>query len=88
LAPLLAEAGFANPVVDVDRVPVSYSSLDRLVADLRAMGATNLLTARPRLVGKSARAAAFDAFAQAADGERTVETFEILHFVGWATNNG
>lgn len=83
VAPLLSDAGFVNPVVDVDRVPVSYASLDRLVADLRSMGASNVLTARPRFIGKAARAAAIDAFAAAGDGDRTVETFEILHFAAW-----
>jgi len=83
LAPLLAEAGFMNPVVDVDRVPVSYRSFDRLVCDMRAMAATNVLTARPRFMGKAARLAATSAFRAAGDGTRTVETFEILHFAAW-----
>ena len=83
LAPLLSSAGFVNPVVDVDRVTVTYPSLDRLVADLRAMGATNILNARPRFVGKAAREAAIEVFADAGDGMRTAETFEILHFAGW-----
>jgi NADH dehydrogenase [ubiquinone] 1 alpha subcomplex assembly factor 5 len=83
LAPLLSDAGFIDPVVDVDRVSASYASLDRLVADLRAMGATNILTARPSFIGKAARHAAIEAFAAAGDGERTVETFEILHFAAW-----
>ena len=47
LAPLLEQAGFVRPVVDVDRVQVSYASLATLVGDLRAMGATNILAARP-----------------------------------------
>jgi hypothetical protein len=86
LAPLLANAGFVHPVVDVDRVPVSYRSFERLIADLRAMAATNVLTARPRFVSKSARAAAAGAFAAAGDGTRTTETFEILHFAAWTTD--
>lgn len=83
LAPLLSDAGFSDPVVDVDRAPVSYRSLDRLVADLRAMGATNLLVGRPRFVGKAAHAAAIRAFAESGDGSRTVETVEIIHFAAW-----
>jgi NADH dehydrogenase [ubiquinone] 1 alpha subcomplex assembly factor 5 len=62
---------------------VSYASLERLVADLRAMGATNILSARPRLIGRAGRAAAIGAFANAGDGARTVETFELLHFAAW-----
>jgi NADH dehydrogenase [ubiquinone] 1 alpha subcomplex assembly factor 5 len=80
LAPLLAGAGFIDTVVDVDRVSVSYPSLERLVGDLRAMGATNMLSERPRFIGRAARTAATEAFARAGDGSRTVETFEILHY--------
>jgi SAM-dependent methyltransferase len=83
LAPLLEQAGFVRPVVDVDRVQVSYPSLARLVGDLRRMAATNLLRARPGFVGRAARAAAERAFTGAGDGERTVELFELLHFAGW-----
>jgi hypothetical protein len=83
LAPLVENAGFVNPVVDVDRVAVSYRSLERLVDDLRRMGATNILTARPRFVGRNARSSAIEAFVAAGDGERNVETFEIVHFAAW-----
>jgi hypothetical protein len=84
LAPLLSQAGFVMPVVDVDRVPVSYPSLQRLVADLRRMGATNILGARSRAgLSKQAFAGALHGFAAAGDGARTVETFEILHFAAW-----
>lgn len=88
LAPLLEQAGFARPVVDIDRASVSYPSLDRLVTDLRAMAATNLLTARPRFMSKAARAAASGAFSRAGDSGRTVETFEILHFAAWTAQQG
>lgn len=82
LAPLLGAAGFAMPVVDVDRVRVSYGSLDRLVADLRAMGATNILNHRSRRpLSRTARQAARQAFL--AEGTPAVELFEILHFAAW-----
>ena len=84
LAALLAAAGFAMPVVDVDRVRVSYETLDHLVADLRRMGATNILSQRPRRpLSRPALDAARSAFGAGQDGGRTVETFEILHFAGW-----
>jgi NADH dehydrogenase [ubiquinone] 1 alpha subcomplex assembly factor 5 len=83
LAPLIAEAGFIHPVVDVDRVSVAYRSFDRLVCDLRAMAGTNILCARPVFLGRAARASAMRAFAEAGDGSRTIETFEILHFAAW-----
>ena len=84
LAPLLADAGFVRPVVDVDRVNVRYSDLSGLVADLRAMGATNVLVERPRRgLSRRALAAVIAEFASAGDGQRTTETFEILHFAAW-----
>jgi SAM-dependent methyltransferase len=84
LAPLLAACGFVMPVVDVDRVEVSYESLDGLVSDLRRMGATNILFSRSRApILRAARAAAKAAFQSAGDGSRTIETFEILHFAAW-----
>jgi hypothetical protein len=72
------------PVVDVDRVQVSYESLTRLVDDLRRMGATNILSARSRRpLVKAERIAAIEAFASAQQDGRTTETFEILHFAAW-----
>jgi hypothetical protein len=84
LAALLGAAGFVNPVVDVDRVQVSYESFSRLVGDLRAMGATNILAQRSRTpLSRTATQAAADAFASVGQDGRTVETFEILHFAAW-----
>jgi NADH dehydrogenase [ubiquinone] 1 alpha subcomplex assembly factor 5 len=83
LAPLLGDAGFVDPVVDLDRVTVAYDSLGRLVTDLRQMGATNILRARPLFIGRTARQVAIDTFRSAAADQRTVETFEILHFAAW-----
>jgi SAM-dependent methyltransferase len=77
---LLVRAGFALPVVDRDVVEVRYGSLDKLVADLRAMGATNSLALRSRRpltrIGLAAAAADF--------GTGAVERFEILYLSGWA----
>jgi hypothetical protein len=88
LSPLLSAADFVNVVVDVDRVDVSYSSLGRLVADLRAMGATNVLRSRAPPLTRAQTQAATRAFADAGDGQRTTETFEILHFAAWTPANG
>ena len=80
---LLTRAGFALPVVDTQPVDVRFSALMDLVGDLRAMGSTNILTARSRRpLGRHALAAAIADFE---DGEgKTTERFEILHLLGWA----
>ena len=89
LAPLLSAAGFVDPVVDIDRVPVSYASIGRLVSDLRRMGATNVLAARSQYsLTRRAYQAAAQSFAAAGEGERTVEIFEILHFAAWSPAPG
>jgi SAM-dependent methyltransferase len=84
LAGLLGDAGFAMPVVDVDRVALRYRSLGALVRDLRAMGATNLLNARVPGRGKTWAARAAASFAgQGSDG-LTEERIDLLHFIGWS----
>lgn len=88
LAPLLAEAGFVRPVVDIDRAEVTYRSLSRLVGDLRAMGVTNVLRARAAPLSRQSREAAIHAFAAAGEGRRTRESFELLHFAGWTAKQG
>lgn len=89
VAPLLTASGFVDPVVDIDRVDVSYVSFERLVEDLRAMGATNILSSRSRRpLSRMARAAAAAAFESAARDGRTTETFEVIHFAAWAPPGG
>ena len=49
----LVNAGFADPVLDVDRLSISYDSVEKLFADLTAMGGRNSLQQRNHsLVGK------------------------------------
>ena len=84
LAQLLAAARFNMPVVDVDRVRLRYTDLDRLVRDLRSMAATSVLAVRSPPMTKSELDGARRAFRSLGDGNRTDETVEILHFLGWA----
>lgn len=83
---LLTRAGFALPVADTHSLDVRFQDLFTLVRDLRAIGATNALTARSRKpigrFGLAAAAAEFGSHAEA-DG-RIRERFEILHLLGWA----
>ena len=84
LSSLLTGAGFAMPVVDVDRVEVTYASFRDLVRDLRAMGATNILSARSRRpLSRAAVAAAERHFESEAREGRSAERFELLHFAAW-----
>jgi SAM-dependent methyltransferase len=84
---LLQRAGFALPVTDVDRIVVRYDSAFALMADLRRMGATNILVERRRMPTRRAtllRMAEIygERFADA-DG-RARATFEVIWLSGWA----
>ncbi|MGQ0675985.1 MAG: methyltransferase domain-containing protein [Rhodospirillales bacterium] len=86
-AALLQRAGFALPVADADVINVTYDNAFGLMRDLRGMGESNAVEARPRR--PLARAALFTAgelyarrFAQA-DG-RVRARFQIVYLTGWA----
>lgn len=83
LARLLQAAGFAMPVVDIDRVRIGYSSIAALIRDLRAMGATSVLAQRAPAFSKSEFQAVSGEFMQLGVDGRTEETAEILHFLAW-----
>ena len=86
LIDLLKRTGFSMPVVDSDRVEVSYEHPLRLLADLRAMGEGNVLIDRPRMGLNRAilQRMAELYFARFADAEgRVTATFEIITLSGW-----
>jgi hypothetical protein len=74
-------------VTDLDRVTVRYSNLTRLIADLRAMGATNILTERRRTPLRRAtlaRTAELYAARFADQDGRLRATFDLLSVSAWA----
>ena len=87
---LLQRAGFALPVTDVDRVVVRYDSAFALMADLRRMGATNVLVERRRTPTRRATLARMaqlygERFADV-DG-RIRATFDVIWLSGWAPHD-
>lgn len=44
----LVKAGFREPVMDVEKLTITYAEVSKLVTDLRAVAATNFLRARRR----------------------------------------
>lgn len=86
-AMLLGRTVLALPVVDMDRVSVSYGKLQSLVSDLRDLGLSNVLAARDtrpltRNWLKELKESYTAHFARA-DGKLTA-TFEIVWMTGWA----
>jgi SAM-dependent methyltransferase len=90
LGSLLQRAGFALPVTDLDRVTVRYPNLARLITDLRAMGATNILTERRRTPPRRAtiaRTADLYAARFADPDGRLRATFDLLSISAWAPHH-
>lgn len=80
---LLQRAGWKDPVVDTHTLTVRYSTLDRLIADLRDQGLGNALARPAAPLGKAALERARVAFAAKADADgKTPETFEIVTLTG------
>lgn len=84
---LLQRAGLALPVTDVDRVVVRYDSAFALMADLRRMGATNVLIERRRTPTRRTTmlrmAQIYGERFSDADG-RIRATFDVIWLSGWA----
>ena len=90
LIDLLKRTGFNMPVVDSDRVTVTYEHPLRLMADLRMMGESNILLHRPRkglnrAILEKASALYFERHADA-EG-RIAATFEIITLSGWKAHD-
>jgi SAM-dependent methyltransferase len=84
---LLQRAGFGQPVADVDAITVRYEHPLKLLADLRGMGETNVLTQRRRrFLKRRVLARAFDIYTERYRGSdgRVPATFEILYLTGWS----
>jgi SAM-dependent methyltransferase len=87
---LLQRAGFALPVTDIDTVTVRYDDLFALLADLRAMGETNILKERLRHPTRRSlflRTAELYAKRHADADGRIRATFETIWISGWAAHS-
>jgi malonyl-CoA O-methyltransferase len=76
LGDLAVRAGLEEPVLDVDRIRVSYTELSHAIRDLRACGATNTAAGRRRgLTGRGR----WHRFAEALWEERQTGGAQRLH---------
>jgi malonyl-CoA O-methyltransferase len=84
LGDALMRAGFAEPVLDVERYTLTYADARGLMRDLKAIGAHNATAGRARgLTGKSTLArmlAAYEGFRR--DG-RLPATYEVVFAQAW-----
>jgi hypothetical protein len=91
LGALLQRAGFVMPVADVLARRVTYADPLRLMADLRAMGETNVLADRSRRFLRrdvlASACAHYAAMAGQGDG-RVTARFDLVTLTGWSPGPG
>ncbi|MDR2838723.1 MAG: methyltransferase domain-containing protein [Azonexus sp.] len=84
LGDMLLACGFADPVMDMEVLTLTYDSLDRLFADLRAAGSTCAMTARRHgLSGRQSWQAARAAYEAMRQNGKLPATFEVVYGHAW-----
>ncbi len=69
LGDMLVDAGFATPVMDMEMLTLTYDTVDKMLADVRALGGNPLATRAPGLATRGAYAA----LCQGLEGGRNAE---------------
>lgn len=82
----LLRAGFADPVMDVERIRLTYTDFAALAQELKLLGARNLTHGRPSgLTGKDRFARLRAAYEQFRDSQgRLPASFEVIYGHAWA----
>jgi malonyl-CoA O-methyltransferase len=81
----LQRAGFAEPVLDVDRHVHHYPDVDALMAGLKAIGAHNVNAGRPRgLTGRHRLERMRQAYERMRGPAGLPATWQVVYAVAWA----
>lgn len=81
---LLVKTGFATPVMDMEKIVLTYADVDGLMADLRATGSGNAMNARRRgLTGRSQWQGMRAAYEARRTHGRLPATFEVVYGHAW-----
>ncbi len=81
---MLVAAGFADPVMQMDMMTLTYDDAGAMLRDLKAIGATNAAQARPRaLMGRRRWQRALAALDAARRDGQIAATFEVIYGHAW-----
>ena len=84
LGDMLVAAGFAEPVMDMERVTMVYADGEALLADLRASGQTCALSGRARgLAGRRFLAALREKLAAQSKAGKLAVSYEVVYGHAW-----
>lgn len=85
----IARSGLAEPVLDADRIELTYPDTLALMRDLKAIGAHNVNAGRPRTLLGAARlrrmTEAYEAFRR---GRVLPATYEVIYGASWGAAGG
>ena len=82
----LMRAGLTEPVLDVERVTLTYSDVFALMRDLKTIGAHNVTAGRPRGLTSRARLERMEVAYESARREgRIPATYEVVYGAAWGT---
>ena len=85
LGDILVNSGYAAPVMDVERIVLTYGNVDDLMRDLKRIGARNATSGRPRgLTGKARMQAMREAYEKFRCDELLPATYEVVYGHAWA----
>lgn len=81
---MLVHAGFADPVMDMEFLTLTYADVRALMRDLKSIGAHNVNTGRPQGMGSRAMLAAVERnYEQWRCDARLPATFEVIYGHAW-----
>lgn len=85
LGDALVRAGFAEPVMDIEHLTLTYDRVDGLLRDLKALGAHNVTAGRPRgLTGRARLERLERAYEKWRRDDRLPATWEVVYGTAWA----
>ncbi len=85
----LLRVGLADPVMDVDRMTVTYDTVDGLMRDLKLLGAHNVTRGRPKgLTGRGRMQRMRAAYARFRRDGRLPASYEVIYGHAWAPVTG
>jgi malonyl-CoA O-methyltransferase len=80
----LVRAGLSEPVLDVERIQLSYPNALALMRDLKAIGAHNVTAGRPRgLLGRARLRRMEDAYEAFRKDGKLPATYEVVYGAAW-----
>ena len=86
LGDMLVECGFADPVMDMEVLTMTYSHVDDLLRDLRQTGSTCAMHGRRHgLAGRFAWQTMRERYQRLASEGRLPATFEVIYGHAWKT---